>query len=118
MVAKRTGDELNGFLDPGCTISGELSFRSSFRVDGTVDGTVTSDAEVLIGEEGVVEGEVKVARCVVGGTIRGTITATESVTLHGSARVWGDVSTPKLVMEDGAFLEGRVTMDSTPGGAD
>lgn len=108
----RAGEALNGFVDSGCTIRGELEFASAFRVDGRVEGTVRSKAELLVGEGGSVEGEIEVARCLVGGEVRGTIRASEKVLLHASAKVWADIHTPALVMEDGAFLEGGVSMDS------
>jgi len=108
----RGAESLNGFVDSGCTIRGELEFSSYFRVDGRVEGTVRSRSELVVGEGGVVEGEVEVARCVVGGEVRGTIRAAEQVLLHAGAKVWADIHTPALVMEDGAFLEGSVTMDS------
>ena len=108
----RGGDSLNGFVDSGCTIRGELEFSTYFRVDGRVEGTVRSKAELVVGEGGVVEGELEVARCVIGGEVRGSIRATEQVLLHDTAKVWADIQTPALVMEDGAFLEGSVSMDS------
>ena len=108
----RGAESLNGFVDSGCTIRGELEFSSYFRVDGRVEGTVRSRSELVVGEGGVVEGEIEVARCVVGGEVRGTIRAAEQVLLHAGARVWADIHAPALVMEDGAFLEGSVTMDS------
>ena len=108
----RGAESLNGFVDSGCTIRGELEFSSYFRVDGRVEGTVRSRSELVVGEGGVVEGEVEVARCIVGGEVRGTIRAAEQVLLHASAKVWADIHTPALVMEDGAFLEGSVAMDS------
>ena len=106
------GDSLNGFVDSGCTIRGELEFSSYFRVDGRVEGTVRSRSELVVGDGGVVEGEVEVARCIVGGEVHGTIRASEQVMLHAGAKVWADIHTPTLVMEDGAFLEGSVSMDS------
>jgi len=108
----RGGETLNGFVDSGCTIRGELEFTTSFRIDGRIEGTIRSKAELVVGEGGVVEGEIDVARCLVGGEVRGTIRASEQVLLHASAKVWADVHTPALVMEDGAFLEGSVSMES------
>jgi len=106
----RSQDGLNGFVDDGCVISGTLKFKSSFRLDGRVEGSVESSSELLIGEGGSVEGDISVARCRVGGTVRGTICASEQVVLHQTARVWAEITTPALVMEEGAFLEGKVTM--------
>ena len=108
----RNHDALNGFVDAGCTIRGELEFASSFRLDGKVEGTIRSKSELLVGEGGVVNGEVEVARCLVGGEVRGVLRASEQVVLHATARVWADIYTPALVMEDGALLEGKVTMEA------
>lgn len=112
----RGNESLNGFVDAGCTIRGELEFSSSFRLDGRVEGTVRSTSELVVGESGEVDGEVDVARCLVGGAVKGTIRATEQVVLHAGAKVHADVFTPALVMEDGALLEGRVSMTGSATG--
>ena len=108
----RAAETLNGFIDSGCTLKGELEFTNSFRVDGLVEGTIRSRSELVIGEDGTVEGEIDVARCLVGGKVRGTIKASEKVVLHASAKIWGEIHAPAVVMEDGAFLEGKVDMDT------
>ena len=108
---RKDNDVLNGFVDAGCTIRGELEFKNSFRVDGKVEGSVRSQSELVIGDDGVVEGEIEVARCLVGGAVRGTLRASEQVVLHATAKVWAEVHTPALVMEEGAFLEGKVNME-------
>ena len=64
----------------------------------------------MVGEEGVVEGEIQVARCLVGGRVDGVIRATEKAILHATAKVNGEVHAPAVVMEEGAFLEGKVEM--------
>lgn len=106
----RAAETLNGFVDAGCILKGELEFSNSFRVDGRVEGTIRSRAELVIGEDGLVEGEIDVARCLVGGKVKGTIKASEKVVLHASAKVHGEIHAPAIVMEDGAFLEGKVDM--------
>lgn len=113
----RANDALNGFVDSGCTIRGELEFANSFRIDGTLEGTVRSRSELVVGEAGVVTGEIEVARCLVGGQVRGKVRASEQVVLHATARVWAEIRTPALVMEEGAFLEGTVTMEGSKGTA-
>jgi len=109
---RREQNGLNGFVDSGCTIRGELEFATTFRLDGTVVGTVRSSSELVIGEDGVVEGDIHVARCLVGGTVRGAIEASERVVLHAAAKVWADITAPAVIMEEGAFLEGRIAMVS------
>ena len=115
----RASEALKGFVDAGCVIRGEREFKDSFRLDGRVEGKIRSTSELLIGERGVVEGEIEVARALIGGEVRGTIRATGQVVLHTTARVWADIQTPALMMEEGAFLEGKVAMGApaTPAGA-
>ncbi len=110
----KNSDTLNGFVDSGCRIKGEVTFENAFRVDGHVEGTIHSSSELIIGGKGVVEGEIHVARCLIGGSVRGSVDASESVTLHASAKVWADIHSPVIVMEEGAFLEGRVAMEAVP----
>jgi len=113
----RSAETLNGFVDSGCTLRGELEFSNAFRVDGRVEGTVRSRSELMVGEDGSVDGEIDVARCLVGGQVRGTIKASEKVVLHASAKVWAEIHAPAVVMEDGAFLEGKVNMNTDGAGA-
>lgn len=108
--------ELNGFLDRGSSIDGELKFQSSFRVDGKVHGKVRSDGDLVIGEGGEVEGEVRVARVFVNGTLKGNA-YTERLQIAAGGRVLADIETPSLVIEDGAVFEGSCSMvrqDSKP----
>ena len=113
----RGAETLNGFVDAGCTIKGELEFSNSFRVDGRVEGTIRSQSELVVGEGGAVEGEIHVARCLVGGRVDGVIKATEKAILHATAKVNGEVHAPAVVMEEGAFLEGKVEMTKAAAGA-
>jgi cytoskeletal protein CcmA (bactofilin family) len=108
MSAKKGGGSLNGFLDRGARLEGTLSFDDVFRIDGQFKGTITSDAELVIGEGGVVEGDVRVARLAVSGTIKGSVHAKERVELHAGARVFADIHTPTLVVEEGAVIQGPV----------
>ncbi len=107
MSAKRSGS-LNGFLDRGARLEGTLSFDDVFRIDGQFKGTITSEAELVVGEGGVVEGDVRVGRLAVSGTIKGSVHAKERVELHTGARVFADIKTPVLVVEEGAVIQGPV----------
>ena len=62
MIFKSDGkqSDLNGFLDGGSHLQGELRFEASFRVDGKLTGTVESEGDLIVGEAGEVDGEVRV----------------------------------------------------------
>lgn len=101
---------LAGFLDRSCTIKGEVTFSDLLRVHGHVTGRVVSEHELLVGEGGVVEGEVEVGQLVVAGTVRGTVRVKERVVVHGTGRVYAEVFAPTLVVEEGGVLDGTVHM--------
>ena len=54
--------DLNGFLDAGSHVKGELRFETSFRVDGKFTGNVISEGDLMVGESGELEWELRVGR--------------------------------------------------------
>jgi cytoskeletal protein CcmA (bactofilin family) len=102
--------DLNGFLDHGSYLEGELRFDASFRVDGKLTGKVDSEGDLIVGESGEIDGELKVGQIFVSGTVRGTIRATRRVQIAPNGKVFAEIDTPALVIEDGATFEGRCAM--------
>jgi cytoskeletal protein CcmA (bactofilin family) len=102
--------DLNGFLDSGSHVHGELRFDTSFRVDGRFTGTVISEGDLIVGEGGEVEGDLQVGRIFVSGTVRGSVRATGRIQISPTGKVLAEIDTPSLVVEDGAFFEGRCSM--------
>ncbi len=107
--------DLNGFLDAGSHIDGELHFEDTFRVDGRLTGKVVSKGDLVIGEEGEVDGEVEVGRVFVSGVARGSIVARERAELTAGSKVYADLQTPTLIVEEGAWFEGRCRMQPQGG---
>jgi cytoskeletal protein CcmA (bactofilin family) len=102
---------LSGFVGHGTTLTGETNFQMMLRVDGHLTGSVASDGGTLIvGTNGVVDANVSVASAMINGTVNGDIVATERLQLGRTAKVVGNIETPRLVLEDGAILEGGCSM--------
>ncbi len=102
---------LSGFVGHGTVLTGETHFQMMLRVDGHLTGTVTSDGGTLIvGTNGQVDANVAVGVATVNGVINGDVVATEKIQLGRTARVMGNISTPRLVIEEGAVFEGGCTM--------
>lgn len=105
---------LSCFVGSGTALNGELSFRSMARVDGHLIGKVNSEKGTLIvGESGQVDASVSVATAIINGTINGDVTTLEHLELRRTAKIVGNVRTPRLIMEDGAVLEGNCGMLKT-----
>lgn len=113
MKLKTTGGQgdLNGFLDAGSHMQGELHFEDTFRVDGKMTGKVVSHGDLVVGEKGEVVGEIAVGRVYVSGTVRGTVKAKARIEVTAQGHLLADVETPALVLEDGAYFEGQCSME-------
>ena len=108
---KSTSGELNGILDKGSHLRGELHFEQTFRVDGKLTGKVVSDGDLVVGERGEIEGEIEVGRAFVSGLVRGRIHTTRRLEIGAGGRVFADVETPALVIDEGAVFQGNCAME-------
>ncbi|HKI86498.1 MAG TPA: polymer-forming cytoskeletal protein [Thermoanaerobaculia bacterium] len=107
---ERTRGDLNGFLDSGCHIEGELRFEDTFRIDGELQGKIVSSGELVVGEQGRVDGEIHTRTILVFGRVKGRLEAETRIEIAASGRVEGELVTPALVIEDGATFEGQCSM--------
>ena len=108
---------LNGFLDKGAMVEGTLTFDDTFRIDGILKGNVVSEHELVIGEGGAVEGEIRVGRLAVSGSVRGVVFASERIEVHAGARLVAELHTPAITVEEGAVIHGPVETGPTVGRA-
>lgn len=121
--SKKRGDPLQERIDcllgAGASIQGDLIFTGGLRIDGQVVGDVSVarvDAGTLtIGDQGCIEGDVRVSHVIVYGEIRGTIYATGLVDVRPNARISGDVHYGSLEMQAGAQIDGHLIKHRPPG---
>jgi cytoskeletal protein CcmA (bactofilin family) len=116
MKGNRTG-ELNGFLDRGSSFKGELEFDDTMRIDGKFNGRITSKNELIVGESAHIEGDVHVGRIAISGTVVGKIVASQRVEIHRNGKVFSDIDTPALIIEEGAVFQGNCVMGDRKGGS-
>ncbi|MUM77439.1 polymer-forming cytoskeletal protein [Pseudodesulfovibrio sp. F-1] len=105
-------DEINAFLGAGTNYQGKLNFQGAVRIDGNFKGEVVSDGTLVVGQEAVVEGQIRVGQLVLSGKLLGEVDAANKVVLHKTANLLGNIRTPVLVVEEGAVLEGQLVMGS------
>lgn len=108
--------EVNGFLGRDTTFEGKLDFKGAVRIEGNFKGEIRTPDFLIVGEGARVEGDVYVGTAIVQGEVVGNIRATTKVELRSTARVKGDLTTPSLVIHEGAFFEGNCKMEGTGGG--
>jgi cytoskeletal protein CcmA (bactofilin family) len=103
---------LTAFIDQGSEFEGKLSFRDTVRIDGRFRGEITSENTFIVGESGEIEATIRSDTIAISGTVVGGVFAKKKAVLHKTASVDGDIETPSLVVEEGARLNGRLTMPS------
>ena len=101
---------LTAFIDQGSEFSGKLSFKDTVRIDGRFEGEISSENTLIVGESGSVTATIKSQVVIISGEVHGDINASGQVVLHKTARVDGNIHSPRLAMEDGAQFTGRVEM--------
>jgi cytoskeletal protein CcmA (bactofilin family) len=111
----KKGGELNGFLDHGSSFKGELEFEDTMRIDGRFNGKITSKNELIVGESAHIDGDIHVGRIAISGTVVGKIVADQRVEIHRNGKVYSDIDTPALIIEEGAIFQGNCVMGDRKG---
>lgn len=93
-------------------IVGDVSGDEDLVVNGRLEGKIRSDRKVVVNAGGEVEGDVQARSVVIGGRVHGQVMATERAELLATGRVQGNVHAPRIVMAEGAQIQGRVVMPS------
>ncbi len=91
-------------------ISGSLNGDEDLTVNGRVEGTLALTKTLLVEPTGIVKAEVQVKNCVIAGVVVGNVTATESVEITNQGRMVGDITSPRVIIVDGASFRGRIDM--------
>ena len=90
-------------------IKGDVSGAESLYIDGRVEGSINfADSRVTIGRNAVIVANVTAKEVVVMGTVTGNIHCTDRLDIRSEGSLTGDVSTPRVCIEDGAMVKGSV----------
>ena len=109
---KANGEDTGqGRISRGVEVSGDVIFADALQVDGKVTGRLISESGSLVIEQaGEVQADVDVGVCVIRGALHGNVNARSRVEIYKTARIQGDITTPVLLVEEGAILSGAITM--------
>lgn len=102
---------INTIIGDNSRIEGQLIASESTRVDGTLRGKILSESTVIIGEHGVIYGDIDGSEILVAGTVYGNLHAQQRIQLTETGRVVGDLFTKTLVIDEGASFRGRCSME-------
>ena len=97
-------------IGAGTVVTGDVQSKGDIRVDRSLKGSLNTSGKVVLGKEGVIEGDVLCNSADISGTIKAKITVSQLLSLKATAKLNGDIITNKLSIEPGASFSGSCSM--------
>lgn len=101
---------LLNLVGAGTVIKGDIKCSGDIRIDGTVKGNIEVSQKVVIGNTGVVVGNIISADTSVSGKVDGNIQSDKTTVLHATGTINGDISTKQIIIEQGGKFNGVCKM--------
>ena len=102
---------ISTLIGEGCHINRDIKAKNSIRIDGTVEGNVESEQGLILGEKGVIKGDVKTQEVVVYGTINGNVSSKQLI-IKALGKIKGSIVTKNIQIDIGAIYNGYLSMSS------
>lgn len=99
-------------LGPSSNIEGKINASGTVRIDGKYIGDIFSEADVIIGENGNINGNIHAENISISGTVTGNIFAKGLLEILATGKLDGDIEVKKIVISDGAIFKGKCNMIS------
>ncbi len=106
----KSGNDISAFVGLGTEFHGQLTFEGVVRLDGRFSGEIYSSGTLIIGETAHVNAEINVDTVIVSGEVHGNIKAKNRVEFHAPARLYGNILSPVLTIDEGVIFEGNCEM--------
>lgn len=97
-------------LTAGCHFSGKLYCKGATRIGGTIEGEIVAEGVLIVEVDAVVNAVVRAEEVVVHGRVEGSLTVLRRIEICATADVQAEISTPNLVVHEGAIFNGRTSM--------
>lgn len=110
---RTTGLHAASVIAAGARFEGAVTGAADLKVDGLLAGNVTTEGAVTVTAGGEVQGEITARAVSIAGRVEGNVAAADLVELAASARLEGNLAASRVVIAEGAFLSGQVTMTGT-----
>lgn len=102
---------LLNIIGTGTKVNGDLISDGDIRVDGNIEGHVTVKQRLVLGEQGVISGDIEAKDAIIAGLLKGNLKVEQTLILKPSSRIEGDIITDKIIIESGASFNGRCSMN-------
>ena len=101
---------VNSVIGRGTEFEGTIRTKETIRVEGFVKGNIISEGTVIIGNGGNVDGKIEATNILVGGEVHGELFASEKIEANSSGRIFGNLHTKGLIVDEKALFQGTCEM--------
>nr|WP_294870960.1 polymer-forming cytoskeletal protein [uncultured Pedobacter sp.] len=101
--------EISTLIGDGFVVTGELTGASVIRIDGKVTGNVKTGNGIILGEKGIIVGDIETTSAIIYGTVNGKVKVSQ-LEIKKTGKVNGDIKTETLEIEFGAQYNGNLEM--------
>jgi cytoskeletal protein CcmA (bactofilin family) len=105
-------DNIVGLLGKGTEFEGKLIFEGTLRIDGKFRGEVITSGILAVGDGAVVHAEIQAETIIVRGEVHGNLKAAKQVEIKGNGKLFGNINTPSLIVDEGVIFEGSCQMSA------
>jgi cytoskeletal protein CcmA (bactofilin family) len=107
-VSSSPPEQVISIIGPGMKITGDCDTNGAVRIEGTVQGNIRAGKAVVVGKNGLVEGDISTQDAVISGRVKGSLKADSRLEVQAASRVEGEVTAGRMQVEEGAVLNGTV----------
>jgi len=102
--------EIETIIGPSVKVEGNFKGEGNINVDGIVQGSLKTNHNLKVGPSAKIRAEVEAENLFLSGEIRGNVKVKEKSQLAGTAKIFGNLETKLLTVEEGAIINGKCTM--------
>ncbi len=102
--------EVGGYIGQGTKVTGNFQFEGTTTIEGEISGEISVHGNLIVGEHATIEGKVVATSVLIRGTVKGDIQVEKRIEIQLPGVLVGDITTPNLVIGDGAIFEGNSFM--------
>lgn len=104
------GNQVGTFIGSDTSFKGNITSESTIRIDGHYEGELSTAGDIVIGENGRLETQMKARNAVIAGVVNGSIDVADKLELLPTAKVYADLKTGMLNIHEGAIFRGACQM--------
>jgi cytoskeletal protein CcmA (bactofilin family) len=107
---KKNSAQINALLGKETEFEGKLAFTGAVRIDGRFKGEILSEGTLIVGETAYIESDIHASNVIISGEVHGNISAGARIEIYAPGKVFGNLQSPILTVEEGVVFEGNCQM--------